>query len=142
MRGYFKNRRSNFIIKAADKNSALDELQLWIRCLNAKGNSLNNIPIEDTLENQLYALSWESDVASNNDIVDIWYDDGAGADENEWMDVIAPFVLPGSYVEIEDEDGGAIWCWYFNGTHCVRYDAKIIYPDMPRIFRRNMGLEE
>ena len=46
--------------------------------------------------------------------------------ETAMFDSIAPFVEPGSYIEMQGEDG-EVWRWVFDGVNCIEKNAEITF---------------
>lgn len=47
-------------------------------------------------------------------------------DDNKLFDAVAPYVTPGSYIEMLGEDGSR-WRWVFDGQTCEERSAKVIW---------------
>ena len=50
--------------------------------------------------------------------------------EKKFLKVIAPYVDPGSYIEMCGEDG-CMWRWTFNDNTCYELSPEIIWPERP-----------
>lgn len=74
------------------------------------------------------AWRWELTQKPNGD----WVLDGfRGAklgDDELFFKTVAPFVTPGSYIEMQGEDG-ARWRWVFDGTTCKEKQGRISWED-------------
>ena len=118
-------RGGSFCIKRAMKQRAADALRRY------KNESGYDIPQSDTLEEILSECCWNAETNVAGDIVEMYLEDNVLGDEEEWMEVIAPFVKPGSWLAFEGEDG-YIWCYYFDGEHCSEHHGVITFPTVPK----------
>ena len=96
-----------------------------------------------TVEAALMAWGWEAEVdrtgtcphcggplpglaTASGDIIDlIWRWDYAG-DEDRLFATIAPFIAPGSWIEMRGAEGEH-WRWMFDGRNVTRIFARIIW---------------
>ena len=70
---------------------------------------------------------FESDYAGN--LVEVEFTGEKLWDQFEAFCEIAPFVKPGSYIQMIGEDG-CIWRWYFKNGVCEEHDAVLAWPTM------------
>lgn len=123
-----------FLIKAANKEAAFSALKDWAFAQMQKDDlsrRLGMSPIGKTtlLEDALYELAWEPDMDNDGNIIDIFFIGSNLRQEDEWMDVIAPYVEAGSQINMRGEDG-IFWCWRFNGQNCIDCSGELTFPDM------------
>jgi len=74
-----------------------------------------------TLDEQLEEWRWAPEYDDEGNIVNLEYQGEKQGDEIELFKAMAPFVKPGSYIDMMGEDGND-WRWYFDGTSCVLQD--------------------
>lgn len=91
------------------------------------------IDVEDAFDH----LGWKVYCSKGGNIISISHDDRKAYDyDNVWLNLIAPYVKPGSYLAMENSDGYR-WAWYFDGKTCTEYAGDTHYylmPDHSRIF--------
>ena len=73
-------------------------------------------------------LGWSCATDDAGNIASLWLEYTKIHDEDEWFDVIAPFVKPGSYIDMVGDDDES-WRWFFDGEHCVYRHGITVYPD-------------
>ena len=127
-------REGQFFIESSQKEDALKALREWGRKTAARryGGWDEELQDAENLEEAFFRLGWNCVNNAANDIADLYFEDGALHDENEWMDAIAPFVKQGSYIEMVGEDN-EFGCWYFDGETCTVYQGVVTFPGMPEI---------
>lgn len=117
-----------------------------IKALGESGRSYSWVRTEefvqaDSLREALGAWRWPA-VVSSDERTDGWVCrrmfsgegdieglDFAGeklGDDSELMHAIAPYVDPGSHIDISGEDGDH-WRWCFDGRICVQQEGRIVY---------------
>ena len=134
--GYYMSQMDcYFRIAAADKAAAFDALKQWEATELEKHPDHTNscyTPLgkAETLEDALGELDWEVESNEQGDIVGLYFTGEKLHDEDEWLDAIAPHVAKGSYLTMSGDDN-IIWCWYFDGSHCMEYYGEVVFPDMP-----------
>jgi hypothetical protein len=78
-----------------------------------------------TLPGAMKAWRWFLDSDDETDeIHDITFEGEKLGDDAVLFDAIAPFVEPGSYIEMLGEDG-SLWRWVFDGKTCQEKSANI-----------------
>lgn len=85
---------------------------------------------------ELRWLGWCAEVSSPNSEYGLdcfWPDTDRLTSEEEWMNEIAPYVVPGSWIEMMGEDG-CFWKWIFDGECCQTVYGKVEYPDEDAVF--------
>ncbi len=70
------------------------------------------------------AWRWGLSVNYNGDWSDIAFNGEKYGDDDIFFDAIAPYVTPGSYIEMLGEDG-ARWRWVFDGKTCKQVHATV-----------------
>lgn len=81
-------------------------------------------------------LGWDTYYSKEGNIISISHDDRKAYDgEDVWLNLIAPYVKPGSYLAMENSDGYR-WAWYFDGKTCTEYAGDTHYYGMPDHSRR------
>ena len=124
-------RNYDFTIRNQNKQAALEALHKYER-EEAARNKFYRIGNQfDTLEDQLEDWCWSVETNEAGDIVELYLESERLGDEDRWFEVIAPFVEPGSYIDMEGEDS-YIWRYYFDGEHCDEYSGVVIFPGCPR----------
>lgn len=79
-----------------------------------------------TLDEVFDAWRWELRWNDDGDIVDICFTGEKLGDDLPFLDAIAPFVVDGSYIEMQGEDG-ALWRWVFKDKRCGEIYATITW---------------
>jgi hypothetical protein len=124
--GYCINQRYNkFFLVKEHFNDAL----LAIKSLAEKENKNyfcidHNFASIDNLSDMLSEWRWEANIDDNGNINDLFFFGEKYGDDLIMFSAIAPWVKPGSYIEMSGEDG-SIWRWVFDGTHCKEVSPKI-----------------
>jgi hypothetical protein len=91
----------------------------WFSWMN--GVDLSEI---QTLEEMLESWRYETVIDADGNVVDLSFlGEKIGQEDLLWQ-AIAPFVEPGSFIEMSGEDG-AHWRWIFDGETCQEQKAKI-----------------
>jgi len=81
----------------------------------------------ETLTQAMNAWRWRLDRDDETqEIRDISFEGEKIGDEAVLFGAIAPFVEPGSYIEMHGEDG-AIWRWIFDGKTCEEKAATVSF---------------
>ncbi len=79
----------------------------------------------ETLSQAMDAWRWNATRnEETNAIEDIMFEGEKIGDEAALFGAIAPFVEPGSFIEMQGEDG-TIWRWIFDGKTCEEKTATI-----------------
>ena len=68
------------------------------------------------------------DEFEHGDIRSLYFAGEKLGDDAQLMGAIAPYVEPGSYIEMHGEDGDR-WRWYFDGESCVQQQGRTVYDD-------------
>ena len=114
---------SKFLIKKENQGAAFRAIQE----LGQTGEDFWWVKASDfaNMTDLLSALEewrWEPDMDDDGNVHGVRFTgEKIGADK-QLFDAIAPFVEPGSFIEMRGEDN-AMWRWVFDGTSC-----KEIYP--------------
>lgn len=90
----------------------------------------------DSLVQAFDHLDWRIGFDTAGNITDLYHEYGRYEDEDYWLNLIAPFVEPGSYISMENDDDYR-WAWYFDGKTCTEYAGDTYYylmPDHSRTF--------
>lgn len=74
-----------------------------------------------TVDEQLQEWRWSTEYDDSGNIVDLVHDGEKMGDDIELFKAIAPYVKPGSYIDMMGEDGND-WRWYFDGVTCLVRD--------------------
>jgi hypothetical protein len=80
----------------------------------------------ETLVDALYAWRWDASLDSNGNIEGIYFLGEKAGSDDDLMEVIAPFVKCGSYIQMRGEEG-EIWRWFFKGGKMYQQEAKIVW---------------
>ena len=124
-----------FKIAAGNKEEAFQALKGWEKREIEQNNSLVEFgcpPLGDaeTLEEALRELCWEPETDEEGNVVELYFTGDRLSDEDNWLNVLAPYVAKGSYLTMEGEDCYA-WRWYFDGETCKEYGGKLTFPGCP-----------
>ena len=79
-----------------------------------------------SLENGVYQFGWSLDFDDNGNVNSIEHLLTYSSDEKRLFDAIAPYVKPGSYIQMVGEDD-TIWRWFFDGTRCIKQIPTFIW---------------
>ncbi len=125
-------REYSFHILAKNKENALAAIKaLADKDTHYAWVSTENFVRAKSLPEATKVWGWhiEEDPESGN-IVGIDFFGEKLGDDKILLDAIAPFVEPGSFIEMSGEDS-AIWRWAFNGKICIEVEPDIIwtYPE-------------
>lgn len=117
---------SNFRIKA----ERLPALLAALKSLEAgRWVSQSEINRATTVEEVLRAWRWVPDFDGNGDLVELWFRGEKSGDEDSLFRVLAPYVEPGSFIEMRGEDD-ALWRFWFTDGKCHEIYPDITWPDM------------
>lgn len=119
---------SKFFMKGSNKNDALDALKASFYKIYSETKNrwyLDAWKNSRTFEQAMRAMGYEVEKNRIGDYVEIEYElEYYSPDEESYLEVIAPFVEAGSYLEFCGEDG-AIWRLVFDGTTVKTVEPKI-----------------
>lgn len=120
----------NFVIRA-DKLQAM--LAKYDMDLEKVGCSVEDI-FRGTGFYIEYDTSYDNETHrwTRNGDISIYYEDDSyhGNDTEVFLNNIAPYVEPGSYLAFQGEDD-VCWAFYFDGETATEYDGEVYYPGMP-----------
>jgi hypothetical protein len=124
--GYYINQvGSNFCIKAKNIQPAFKALKgHFIETGDASWINANEVINAKTFQEAMEACRW--DVNSKVDICEIQFNGEKLGDEETILNVIAPYVEAGSYIEMSGEEDSR-WRWSFDGQRVTEVDAEIDY---------------
>jgi hypothetical protein len=80
-----------------------------------------------TIEEVFSTWRWDLELGKSG-VEGISFNGEKLGDDKILFDAIAPFVKPGSYLEIEGEDG-LLWRWTFDGRNCTEIEACVNWED-------------
>ena len=89
----------------------------------------NNHPYDD-IDAAFESVGWKTGYDEFGNVDSLNFEFGLCYDDEEYLDRIAPFVKPGSYIIMENEDSYR-WAWYFDGKTCTEYSGDTHYYGMP-----------
>lgn len=136
--GYYINQReSDFKIKAENKLKALEALKAIAGNKDNMGGGSSsgekwyswvdmNYVNRDTLEAAIVDWRWELYLDDNGDVNDIGFIGEKYGDEEHLFNALAPFVEPGSYIEMSGEEY-EIWRWKFDGESMKEVGGTVIF---------------
>jgi len=83
---------------------------------------------EDNFGDAFAKLNWDVREYLDDDgnIIDVEFVGEKSGDDEYILNTIAPFVEPGSYIEMHGEDG-ALWRWFFDGKTCEEKSATVTW---------------
>jgi hypothetical protein len=82
--------------------------------------------VADNLKDALDEWRWEIAFDGSGDVDDIWFNgQKLGDDETLWM-AIAPYVEPGSYIDMIGEDSSH-WRWFFDGVRVEELSGEVVF---------------
>jgi hypothetical protein len=86
----------------------------------------------NTIQELMAEFRWKPTTGENGDLIDLEFTGQKLGDDEEFFDVIAPFVESGSYIEVEGEDNDK-WRWVFKDGKMIRVTPKIFWPQFADI---------
>jgi hypothetical protein len=131
--GYHMNQAgASFTMKRVNEKQALAA----IKALAGKGQhdgryswvDVNFATKYDNLHDMMEEWRWELEYDDNGDVDNIQFTGEKAGDDRLLFEAIAPYVEPGSYIEMLGEDG-ARWKWKFDGKTCEEVTAESTYED-------------
>ena len=84
----------------------------------------------DGLKEAFNNFGWDPVFDALGNLIDLDFEEEYSTDEKAWLSEIAPFVEPGSSLDMEGEDSCA-WRWYFDGKTVTSYNGQYCFPDCP-----------
>ncbi len=158
--GYTMSRvGSQFFIAAEDADSALAAIvAMQARAEDMTGGSwdtatgarteqyyswMNDIDFNDfrSIEDALQAWGWPVTLDQDGNVIDIHFENEKMGDEDKLFDAIAPYVRPGSYIEMVGEEGDR-WRWVFDGKTCKEVAAIVAFPSLTVSVARDEDSED
>lgn len=67
------------------------------------------------------------EIVRTGDVIDISFEGEKIGDDSRLFEVLAPFVEPGSFIQMVGEDGKQ-WRWVFDGSTCRRIEPVLAWP--------------
>lgn len=80
----------------------------------------------ETLEDALRVWRWEPEVDKQGNIEGLWFHGEKLGDDKVLLEAIAPYVEPGSSIQMIGEDD-SIWQWRFDGKTVHEEAARIVF---------------
>jgi len=81
----------------------------------------------ETLGAAIHAFRWAAEVdGPEGDIIDIRFRGEKLGDDEQFLRVLAPFVVKGSFIEMQGEEG-AIWRWTFDGYTVIEKSGRFVF---------------
>jgi len=128
---YITQKQSRFKIEAA--NIPFAHKALVERSKSAgtwSWANMSEIRESENLTDAMSAARWDiSTHPDSGNIYDISFIGEKSGDESEPLKAIAKYVVKGSFIQFEGEDG-EIWRHYFDGEVCKTIYPEISWPDM------------
>jgi hypothetical protein len=81
-----------------------------------------------TLEDAILAWRWEAMVGEDGNIVGIYFCDEKLGDDFIFLQALAPFVVEGSYIDMEGEDG-THWSWRFKDGQLKELAGGVVFDE-------------
>lgn len=110
---FFMDKSNLEAARQALRNAAAD--CEWFKMKNAR-----------SLENAVYQFGWNLEFDDDDNVNGIEHLWECAGDEKRLFHAIAPYVKPGSYIQMTGEDG-AQWRWIFDGVCCTEKKPSIIW---------------
>lgn len=134
---YIEQFEAKFSIPASRVEEAFQRLRAGIAGVVAKTQRMSWIRADEVTEaltfmDLMEACRWEFEVQNRTgEICGIQFIGEKLGDDLKLLNFIAPCVSPGSFINMEGEDGHR-WQWYFDGQNCqerafITYEAPPVY---------------
>lgn len=81
-----------------------------------------------TLKEAVQAFRWDIEFDKGGNCINIYFEGEKVGDDDQFLEALAPFVEPGSYIEMQGENG-EIWRWVFNGETMKEVYAEVTFPE-------------
>jgi len=130
--GYCMNQQeATFTIKPSNLAGALASIKALAggeTIKDASGRHYSWVSTEDfvkaeTLSEAMNAWRWHVTCdEETGEVENILFEGEKLGDDPKLFNAIAPFVEPGSYIEMQGEDG-SLWRWFFDGKTCKEKQA-------------------
>jgi len=125
---------SNFSILTENKDKALEAIKGLMGQETIKDSGgrhfswvrTNEFFSAADLERAFSAWRWETDCDDAGNLISIEFQGEKAGDDKIFFDAIAPYVVSGSYIEMQGEDG-CLWRWSFKKGKCTEKNAKITW---------------
>lgn len=116
---------AQFIIKKENVKDATKALKEYAdnRFSNREFDWRKRRHLEDVLKLFCYNCDYDDD----DNVNDIDFNGEKLSNDEEMLNVIAPYVEYGSYIEIDGEEGEK-WRWFFTGKRCIQINPVISWP--------------
>lgn len=79
-----------------------------------------------TLESAVAQCDWSLEFDDDDNVTGIEHLNEYEGQEKKLFVALAPYVKPGSYIQMRGEDG-ELWRWYFDGTTCTEQEPAITW---------------
>lgn len=79
-----------------------------------------------SLENAVCQFGWNLEFDDDDNVNGIEHILVCAGDEERLFSAIAPYVKPGSYIQMTGEDG-TMWRWAFDGVRCIIQKPTIVW---------------
>jgi hypothetical protein len=113
---YISLHEQEFRIEASKKEAALAALKEHTKATEHGYSwvSRSDVLNSNTIEESLSLFGWDPRVNYVGDIVSLDYYHSKIGSEETLFGLLAPFVVKGSYLQIQGEEGD-LWRWFFDG---------------------------
>ena len=132
--GYYMSQNDSSFFIAADQTDdalqAIKDLKGRETIKDASGRHFSwvsqNFHEASNLKDILEHWGWSPEIDDSGNVVDIQFERSKLGDEEILFAALAPFVKPGSYIEMEGEDSSH-WRWWFDGKSVVEKTATLVW---------------
>ena len=142
--GYCMNQRdSKFNIKSRNKNKALAAIKTLMSKVNELGGggsysggkcnkkwfswvTTETVVNAKTLKEAMQEWRWEINCDAKGNVDSICFASEKLGDDNYLLEAIAPYVVSGSWIDMEGEDG-SIWRWEFKNGKVKEIAGRVCF---------------
>ena len=127
--GYCMNQReARFEIKKENVPAAFDALKRLAGNVKHLSWVSNEVVLAmKTFADAMDEFQWGVDLDDAGNVVNIGFEGDKSGSEDDLFGALAPFVEPGSFIEMDGEDG-AMWRWVFRNGEFLEVTPSVIWP--------------
>lgn len=139
---------ADFVIKRENQDKALEAVKKLADTVNENGSgssysggecksrsyawvTTEDFVNADDVSEAISAWGWEPQTDEvTGDITTMYFVAEKKGDDEYLLDALAPYVEPGSFIQMQGEDG-SIWRWFFDGQQCIEQGGEVTFAPLP-----------